>query len=285
VDTIERVEATLDQIDQLWADLDVGGFDLDVPQPPATASSATRWDPRGKSRRQRKQLTEYTVSVVIPVYNERRTILQVVDRVQSLGLPGEIIVVDDCSTDGTRGWLETLHETPNVRVIFKEANEGKGAALRTGFQAATGDIVVVQDADLEYDPRDIPAVLKPIVDGRADVAYGSRYLKNGSGDQSAVHRFGNWLLTSLSNTLNRTELTDMETCYKAFRKNVLRDIPLRQPRFGFEPEITAKVARRQYRITEVPIRYEPRGYAEGKKIGLKDLFSTLYCIVRYSWGD
>jgi glycosyltransferase involved in cell wall biosynthesis len=157
--------------------------------------------------------------------------------------------------------------------------------LHTGFAAATGDIVIVQDADLEYNPSDIPSVIRPIVLGQADVAFGSRYLHGRGQDESRLHRLGNGLLTALSNRVNGLELTDMETCYKAFRRGVLRDLHLKQKRFGFEPEITAKLARRQYRIKEVPIRYAPRGYAQGKKIGVIDLINTLYCIVRYGWGD
>src|SRR6185436_12964004 len=164
------------------------------------------------------------VSIVIPVFNERRTILQVIERVQKLPFKKEIIVVDDCSTDGTRGWLETLPASDDLRLIFKEKNAGKGAALHTGFAAATGDIVIVQDADLEYNPQDIPAVIRPIAMGQADVAYGSRYLNGQGCDGSRVHRLGNWLLTSFSNWLNGVQLTDMETCYKAFRRDVLRQI-------------------------------------------------------------
>jgi len=270
---IQRFEAGVDQIDQLWAELDAGEFSVDDAIKSPVAKPAEKATADGK------------ISIVIPVYNERNTILEVIERVRALPLCKEIIVVDDCSTDGTRGWLETLRGQADVRVILKDRNEGKGAALRTGFAAASGDVLIVQDADLEYDPRDIPVVVRPVLDGKADVAYGSRYLKGRGTDGSRVHRFGNWLLTALSNRLNGVRLTDMETCYKAFRRDVLREIELKQNRFGFEPEITAKLARRRYRIQEVPIRYQPRSYAAGKKIGVKDLVSTLYCIVRYGWAD
>lgn len=299
-DVIARVNATLEQIDQLWAELDRGDFKLPTETKRPTAeyrrpsmqctrpSSGTTPLPREESQSatcNRLTLSDCKVSIVIPVYNERNTILQVIERVRQLPLKTEIIVVDDCSTDGTRGWLEILRGTPDLHFIFKQQNEGKGAALRTGFAAATGDVVIVQDADLEYDPRDIPNVILPIVQGTADVSFGSRYLKGRGRDGSRFHRFGNWLLTTLSNRLNGVQLTDMETCYKAFRRNVLQEVEIQQNRFGFEPEITAKIARRRYRIEEVPISYNPRGYDEGKKIGLKDLASTLYCILRYGWAD
>lgn len=284
-DVVGRVEATLDQIDELWADLDRGEFRLTTevetqPKRPKRNSNSAN-----KSAVEDSALLDCKVSIVIPVFNERSTILQVIEQVRQLPLNKEIIVVDDCSTDGTRGWLETLTEDAELRLIFQQANAGKGAALHTGFAAATGEIVIVQDADLEYDPQDIPAVVRPIALGQADVAYGSRYLNGRGRDGSCWHRFGNWLLTSLSNWLNGVQLTDMETCYKAFRRSVLNELDLKQRRFGFEPEVTAKLARRQYRIREVPIRYEPRDYSQGKKIGVKDLCSTLYCIVRYGWAD
>ena len=304
-DVVARVNATLDQIDQLWAELDRGEFKL-LPESkrPSPESRRPTLEYRRASPESKRPgpdtlrsetpksgacdahgLADCKVSIVIPVYNERNTILQVIERIRQLPLKTEIIVVDDCSTDGTRGWLEILRGTPDLHFIFKEQNEGKGAALRTGFAAATGDVVIVQDADLEYDPRDIPTVVRPIVMGETDVSFGSRYLQGRGRDGSRFHRFGNWLLTSLSNRLNGVRLTDMETCYKAFRRNVLQEVEIQQNRFGFEPEITAKIARRRYRIQEVPISYNPRGYADGKKIGVKDLVSTLYCILRYGWAD
>ena len=223
----------------------------------------------------------FKLSVVIPVFNEERTIRQVLAQVAALPVTKEIVIVDDCSTDGTRQILSQFECAADVHVIFKPQNEGKGAALRTAFRRVTGDVVIVQDADLEYDPRDILPVIKPIVCGEADVVYGSRFLDNAHQDRSLVHRAGNRLLTGLSNLLTGLAITDMETCYKAFRRDVLRSFEIQQHRFGFEPEVTAKVARGKFRVQEVPVRYAARGYAEGKKIGIKDLFNALYCIVRY----
>jgi glycosyltransferase involved in cell wall biosynthesis len=223
----------------------------------------------------------FKLSIVIPVYNEERTIQQVLARVAALPVTKEIVIVDDASTDGTRHILSQFECAGDVHVIFKPQNEGKGAALRTAFRRVTGDVIIVQDADLEYDPRDILPVIKPIVCGEADVVYGSRFLDNAHQDRSLVHRAGNRLLTGLSNLLTGLAITDMETCYKAFRRDVLRSFEIQQNRFGFEPEVTAKIARRKFRVQEVPIRYAARGYAEGKKIGIKDLFNALYCIVRY----
>lgn len=225
------------------------------------------------------------VSVVIPVFNERQTIGRVLGRVAALPFEKQIIVVDDCSTDGTRELLQRLEGMAGLTLVVKPVNEGKGAALRTGFGQVQGSLVVVQDADLEYDPRDIPAVLQPLVDGSADVVFGSRFIGTVRHDKSWVHRFGNWVLTTSSNLLNGVRLTDMETCYKAFRAGVLSDIPLAQNRFGVEPELTAKLARRGYRISEVPVSYQARSYAEGKKIGFRDLLKAFYCIVRYGVRD
>ncbi|MEX2173699.1 MAG: glycosyltransferase family 2 protein [Pirellulaceae bacterium] len=226
---------------------------------------------------------KFKLSVVIPVYNEERTIRRVIARVNSLPIPKEIVVVNDASTDGTANVLDELDGRAGVYVIHKPQNEGKGAALRTGFRHAGGDVIVVQDADLEYDPRDIVSVIRPIVEGRSDVVFGSRFLGEQPQDKSLVHRTGNWLLTASSNWLTGLELTDMETCYKAFRRETLAQIEIQQNRFGFEPEVTAKLARLQARISEVPIRYQARGYADGKKIGIQDLFNALWCIVRYGW--
>ncbi len=226
---------------------------------------------------------KFKLTVVIPVYNEERTIRQVIARVNALPIPKEIVVVDDASTDGTADILDELDGRTGIHVIHKPQNEGKGAALRTGFRHAGGDVVVVQDADLEYDPRDIVAVIRPIVEGKSDVVFGSRFLGEEAQDKSLVHRTGNWFLTAASNWLTGLELTDMETCYKAFRRETLAKIEIQQNRFGFEPEVTAKLARLKARITEVPIRYRARGYAEGKKIGIKDLFNAVWCIVRYGW--
>ena len=229
---------------------------------------------------------DFKLSVVIPVYNECETVAQVVARVKALSIPKEIIVVDDCSTDGTWQILEQLAtDDPQLQVIQHEQNAGKGAALRTGFQHTAGDVVIVQDADLEYDPRDIPQVVAPIARGETDIVYGSRFIGDEQQDESWIHRFGNAVLTQSLNLMIGRKLTDMETCYKAFRGDVIRGIEIRQNRFGVEPELTAKLARRGYDFREVPISYNPRGYAEGKKIGVKDLFNALWCIFRYGLTD
>jgi glycosyltransferase involved in cell wall biosynthesis len=226
---------------------------------------------------------KFKLTVVIPVYNEEQTIRRVIARVHALPIPKEIIVVNDASTDGTADVLNELEGRAGLHVIHKPQNEGKGAALRTGFRHASGDVIVVQDADLEYDPRDILPVIRPIVENEADTVFGSRFLGEMPQDKSLVHRGGNWLLTAASNWLTGLELTDMETCYKAFRRDILRQIEIQQNRFGFEPEVTAKLARLKCRIREVPIRYQARSYAEGKKIGIRDLFNAVWCIVRYGW--
>ncbi len=231
---------------------------------------------------------DFKLSVVIPVYNEERWIREVIRRVAAVEVPKEIIVVEDCSKDRTREILEELKAEYGLRIFYQEFNQGKGAALRRGFQEATGTVILVQDADLEYDPAEYPRLLQPIVENRADVVIGSRFI----GDSHRVlyywHSVANKMLTLLSNMLTNLNLTDMETCYKVFRREVLQGVKLRSNRFGFEPEITAKVARRRkpaWRIYEVPISYSGRTYEEGKKIGLKDAFSALYCILRYAWFD
>jgi glycosyltransferase involved in cell wall biosynthesis len=228
--------------------------------------------------------TSLAVSVVIPVYNERDTIVEIVRRVQAVGVHHEIIVVDDFSTDGTRELLLELDREPDIRVLMHGYNKGKGAALRTGFQAVSGEVVLIQDADLEYNPNDLPQLLEPIEHCQADVVYGSRFLNNAEQDPSRLHRFGNWLLTAASNLTTGQCLTDMETCYKVFRREVLEAIEIEQNRFGFEPEITAKVSKRGYRILELPIAYNYRSYEEGKKIGLRDAANALWCIAKYGWG-
>ena len=229
--------------------------------------------------------TDYLLSVVIPVYNELNTIGRVLSRVASLNLNLELVIVDDFSTDGTREILEQLTGIPRVTVILKEQNEGKGAALRTGFEHVDGDYVVVQDADLEYNPSDIPMLIQPLLKGEADVVYGSRFIGEEQQDESWIHRAGDAVLTGASNLFSGLNLTDMETCYKAFSREVLQDISVKQNRFGIEPEITAKLARRGYRFVEVPISYDSRGYDEGKKIGIKDLINAIYCIGRYGMSD
>lgn len=222
------------------------------------------------------------VTVVIPVYNEQKTVAEVIARVLALPISLEVIVVDDGSSDGTREVLAQCAKDQRVRVLLHKVNQGKGAALRTGIAQAQGEFVVIQDADLEYDPSNILTVLKPLQAGLTEAAYGSRYLLQTKQDRSLVHRLGNWGLTTFSNLLARQSLTDMETCYKAFRRELIQSIQIEENRFGFEPEITAKLARTRTQISEVPISYQPRSWKEGKKIGLKDLLRTLYCIVKYN---
>ena len=227
------------------------------------------------------------LSIVVPVYNERDLAPQALARIEAAPLPEglsrEIVLVDDCSTDGTREWLqEYAASRPYVTLKLHPHNQGKGAALRTAFAAATGELVIVQDADLEYDPREIPTVLEPLLDGRGDVVFGTRFLGHTHRVLYYWHSVGNWLLTMLSNMLSNVNLTDMECCYKAFRREVLEKIDLKEPRFGFEPEVTAKVARLGCRIYEVPVSYSGRTYAEGKKINWKDGFSALRCILKYN---
>jgi glycosyltransferase involved in cell wall biosynthesis len=224
------------------------------------------------------------LSVVIPCYNERNTIEALVKTVKEAPYADkEIIIVDDFSTDGTRDILRTRLEGGGITVVYHERNRGKGAALRTGFKHANGDIVIVQDADLEYDPAEYPRIVKPILEGKAEVVYGSRFM--GSDAHRVVyywHMVGNWLLTTVSNMLTNINLTDMETCYKAFRRDILEKITIEEDRFGFEPEITAKVAKLRCRIYEVGISYYGRTYEQGKKIGWKDGFRAIWCIVKYN---
>jgi len=224
------------------------------------------------------------LSIVIPCYNEAKTIRTIVDRVRAAPVPDkEIIIVDDCSRDGTRDLLRTEIAPLVDQVIYHANNQGKGAALRTGFAAATGDVVIVQDADLEYHPNEYPKLLQPIQDGRADVVFGSRF---SGGDAHRVvyfwHMVGNKFLTLFSNMGTNLNLTDMETCYKMFRRDVLKQITIEEDRFGFEPEITAKIARLRVPIYEVGITYSGRTYEEGKKIGWRDGFRALYAIVKYN---
>jgi glycosyltransferase involved in cell wall biosynthesis len=226
------------------------------------------------------------LSIVVPVYNEERWVAALLDRVRAAdasGLAKEIVVVDDCSTDGTAAILaDYAAQHPEVRVFRQEPNRGKGAALRRGFAEVTGDLVLIQDADLEYDPKEYPVLLAPILDGRADVVFGSRFLGGAHRVLFYWHSVGNKLLTTLSNMLTNLNLTDMETCYKVFRTDVIRGVALEQDRFGFEPEIVAKVAHSGARIFEVPISYSGRTYEEGKKIGWRDGVKALYCVLRYS---
>jgi glycosyltransferase involved in cell wall biosynthesis len=240
---------------------------------------------------------DLTLSVVIPVYKEKATIQEILRRVRAVPIRKEVIVVDDCSTDGTRELLREMEQRDgDLKVLYHERNQGKGAALRTGFRHATGQIVMVQDADLEYDPAQYPQLIQPIVEDQADVVYGSRFI----GEEHRVlyywHSVANKYLTMLSNMFTNLNLTDMEVCYKVFRREVIQGIRLKSDRFGFEPEVTAKVARfqlpaengqglRPCRIYEVPVAYHGRTYREGKKIGIKDGFQALYCILRYAFTD
>jgi glycosyltransferase involved in cell wall biosynthesis len=255
-------------------------------------------------RRNPAALTNPTISIVMPVYNERATIEEILRRVMDTNINKEVIIVDDASTDGTRQILKEIEQRQQngereapaqdggdsiplgpLRFVFQDANQGKGAALRQGFAAAAGQVVLVQDADLEYDPRDYGGLLEPIVEGRADVVYGSRFL----GGPQRVHYFwhycANRFLTLLSDIFTNLKLTDMETCYKVFRREVLQGIALKSNRFGFEPEITAKIAKGKWRVYEVPITYAGRTYEEGKKITWRDGFHALWCIVRFRFLD
>lgn len=225
------------------------------------------------------------LSVVIPVYNEVENIGEILKRVQSMNLASEIIVVDDGSQDGTRDTLKNLDGQENVRVILHERNQGKGAAVVTGLRAAQGEILLIQDADLEYDPRDYPVLLQPIQEGKADVVYGSRFLGAPHRVTMFWHLMANRLLTFMTNILYNTILTDMETGYKVFRREVIEKMKIRSKRFDFEPEFTAKVLKRNYRIFEVPISFNPRDYSQGKKIKLKDAFEAVWTLLKYRFFD
>lgn len=223
------------------------------------------------------------ISVVIPVFNEKKTIEEIIERVKAVPIDKEIIVVDDFSTDGTREILSQIEKSNNVKVFYHDRNQGKGAALRTGFEKVSGGIVIIQDADLEYDPQEYPKLIKPILDGKADVVYGSRFM---GGEPHRVfyfwHLVGNKILTLLSNMFTNLSLTDMETCFKVFKKDILEEITIEENRFGFEPEITAKLAKMDIRLYEVGISYYGRSYMEGKKIGWKDGISALRVIIKYN---
>ena len=229
---------------------------------------------------------DLVLSVVIPCFNEKDTIALALERVRNCGLNTEIIVVDDGSTDGTRDLLQGELSERIDKILFHKVNMGKGRALRTGFQAATGDLVIVQDADLEYDPKDFQRLVEPFIYGEADadVVYGSRYLRNGRFRVDGFyHEFGNKMLTAISNICSDLSLTDMETCYKMFRRDVIQSVKLCENRFGFEPEVTAKIAKKRCKIYELPVSYHPRTFEQGKKIGWKDAVRAIYCIIKYNF--
>jgi len=225
------------------------------------------------------------LSVIIPIFNEKDTLKEIISRVQETGIPNEIILVDDGSSDGTINIVKEYEGKEGFKIIIHNKNQGKGAAVRSGLNAATGDVLLIQDADLEYDPRDYPALLKPIEEGLADVVYGSRFLGGSRRVAMFWHMVANKLLTLFTNVLYNTILTDMETGYKVFKKEVVEDMPLHAKRFEFEPEFTAKILKRNYRIFEVPISFNPRDYEEGKKIGLSDAFEAIWALMKYRFVD
>lgn len=258
---VARASTTLESIDDLQRELGSGDDVCDLP-----------FDlPAG-----------FMLSIVVPVYNEKNTIGQVIRTLHQLPLPIEVIAVDDGSTDGSIAELTSLNkEFPGMRVCIQEKNQGKGAALRRGFEEATGSHVMVQDADLEYNPHEIPSLIEPLARGEVDAVYGSRFMEARYEGSSFVHRFGNKALTQFSNWATGLQLTDMETCYKIVRRDLLNEIELEQDRFGFEVELTAKLAKKKARIVERPVSYAARTWEEGKKIGVKDGLQALYCILRY----
>lgn len=262
--TLGRIARTIDQVEDwcqaLLAEYEPPQLNFDVPK-------------------------NFLLSVVVPVYNEQDTIQTVVARIRALPVRTELVIVDDASTDGTHESLKLVEKLPGVRVIYKPFNEGKGAALRTAFRQVTGDVVAIQDADLEYDPRDILPLIRPLIEDQSDVVYGSRFAANTAVGSSRFHQFGNWLLTTASNLTTGLRLTDMETCYKIFRRELIQSVTIQQNRFGFEPEITAKLARLGARFRELPVGYHARNWDDGKKIGVRDAFNAFWCILRYGLMD
>ena len=229
------------------------------------------------------KVNDFLLSVVVPVYNELNTINTIIDTIQAVDINKELILVDDCSTDGTRDILADKEKSfDNISVFYHEKNKGKGAALRTGFKHVKGDIVVIQDADLEYNPNEYHKLIFPILTDRADVVYGSRFIGEIHRVLFFWHHVGNKFLTLLSNMFTNLNLTDMETCYKIFRKSVIDTIEIKSNRFGFEPEFTAKVAKQKWRLYEIPIQYHGRDYSEGKKIGWRDGVNAIWCIFRFN---
>ncbi len=239
-----------------------------------------------KKNVEKSEKNKRKLSIVIPVYNEKDLVIEVLKKVRKLKIKNtdiEIIVVDDYSTDGTREILKDKGLKYADKILYHEVNKGKGAGLRTGFKETTGDVVIVQDADFEYDCEEIPAVVEPIFEGKADVSYGSRFI-SGIYDGYKQNQLANKVLTNLSNIMTGLTVTDMETCYKAFKGDLIRNIDIKENRFGFEPEITAKISRKKVKLVEVPIHYYPRTKEEGKKIKVKDGFRALYCIAKYKFS-
>ncbi len=231
-------------------------------------------------------MSEIKLSIVIPVYNERELLLKIIAKVEDvIKEEKEIILVDDCSTDGTRDILKELERENKYKIFYHDVNMGKGAALRTGFEHTSGEIVMIQDSDLEYDPAEYTVLISPILKDKADVVYGSRFLSGPHRVLFFWHYVGNKLLTTFSNMMTNLNLSDMETCYKVFRREVLNKVKIKSNRFGFEPEFTAKIAKNHFRIYEVPISYHGRDYSEGKKITWKDGFVAIWCIIKYHFVD
>jgi glycosyltransferase involved in cell wall biosynthesis len=232
-----------------------------------------------------KKKDDTSLTVIIPVFNEANTIEEIIRRVEKTGLVSEIVAVDDGSTDGTRDILRQMEMKKRIKVVLHDKNQGKGAAIRTGLREASGDLILIQDADLEYDPRDYPALLQPIQEGLAEVVYGSRFLGAPRRPILFWNMLANKILTLVTNVLYNNILTDMETGYKMFKREVVQDLNLRAKRFDFEPEFTAKILKRKYRIYEVPIRFTPRFYGEGKKIKMKDAFEAMWALLKYRFVD